>query len=274
MIPTFFNSFKCWETVGCAKGNSFTISPQMHESTFNRYSIIATLAGCEIALNKEASSFCCSEKNSDLDAPILFIYILQYYDKQIKQKRNSVKNQISNKFITFEILKKSNKMAQIKLKGNPVNTTGTLPLVGSKASDFTLVKNDLSTVSLTDFKGSKLVLNIFPSIDTSTCATSVRKFNETASNLENTKVLCISRDLPFAQTRFCGAEGLENVVNLSDFKDASFGNTYGLTITDGPLAGLHSRAVIVLDENGVVKYTEQVADIVDEPNYENALAAL
>ncbi|ESU24709.1 Peroxiredoxin [Flavobacterium enshiense DK69] len=165
-------------------------------------------------------------------------------------------------------------MAQIKLKGNPVNTTGSLPQVGTQASDFTLVKTDLSTVSLTDFKGSKLVLNIFPSIDTSTCATSVRKFNETASNLTNTKVLCISRDLPFAQNRFCGAEGLENVVNLSDFRDGSFGETYGLTITDGPLTGLHSRVVIVLDENGVVKHAEQVEDIVDEPNYEKALAAL
>jgi len=165
-------------------------------------------------------------------------------------------------------------MAQIKLKGNPVNTTGTLPQVGSKASDFTLVKNDLSTVSLTDFKGSKLVLNIFPSIDTSTCATSVRKFNQTASALENTKVLCISRDLPFAQTRFCGAEGLENVVNLSDFKDGSFGKNYGLEIVDGVLAGLHSRVIIVLDENGVITHTEQVSEIANEPNYDAALAAL
>lgn len=165
-------------------------------------------------------------------------------------------------------------MGQITLKGNPVNTVGQLPEVGAQAKDFQLVKADLSIASLADFKGSKVVLNIFPSVDTSTCATSVRKFNEKASALENTKVLCISRDLPFAQNRFCGAEGLENVVNLSDFKNASFGNDYGLTITDGPLAGLHSRAVIVLDENGVVKYAEQVPDIVDEPNYENALASL
>ncbi|KGO90860.1 thiol peroxidase [Flavobacterium suncheonense] len=165
-------------------------------------------------------------------------------------------------------------MAKIALKGNPVNTVGELPQIGSKAKDFSLVKTDLSTVSLADFAGSKLVLNIFPSIDTSTCATSVRKFNEKASALENTKVLCISRDLPFAMNRFCGAEGLDNVVNLSDFRDASFGNEYGLTITDGPLKGLHSRAVIVLDENGVIQHTELVADIVDEPNYDNALAAL
>lgn len=165
-------------------------------------------------------------------------------------------------------------MAKITLKGNPVNTVGSLPLIGSKAKDFSLVKTDLSTVSLADFSGSKLVLNIFPSIDTGTCATSVRKFNEKASTLTNTKVLCISRDLPFAMNRFCGAEGLENVINLSDFRDASFGNEYGLTITDGPLKGLHSRVVIVLDENGVIQHAEQVADIVDEPNYENALAAL
>ncbi|WP_300565931.1 thiol peroxidase [Flavobacterium sp.] len=165
-------------------------------------------------------------------------------------------------------------MAQITLKGHPVNTVGQLPQVGSQAQDFQLVKTDLSIASLADFKGSKVVLNIFPSVDTGTCAASVRKFNEKASSLANTKVLCISRDLPFAQNRFCGAEGLENVMNLSDFKDANFGNTYGLTITDGPLAGLHSRAVVVLDENGVVKYTEQVSEIVEEPNYEAALASL
>lgn len=165
-------------------------------------------------------------------------------------------------------------MAEITLKGNKINTNGELPQPGSVAKNFQLVATDLSVKSLADFKGTKLVLNIFPSIDTGTCATSVRKFNEQASSLENTKVLCISRDLPFAQNRFCGAEGLENVINLSDFKDASFGKDYGLTIENGPLAGLHSRAVIVLDENGIVKYTEQVSELVDEPNYESALAAL
>ena len=165
-------------------------------------------------------------------------------------------------------------MSQITLKGNAVNTSGELPSIGSKAVDFQLVKTDLSTASLADFKGTKVVLNIFPSVDTGTCAASVRKFNEKASSLENTKVLCISRDLPFAQNRFCGAEGLENVLNLSDFRDGSFGKNYGLTIVDGPLAGLHSRAVIVLDENGTVTYTEQVSEIVDEPNYEAALASL
>jgi thioredoxin-dependent peroxiredoxin len=165
-------------------------------------------------------------------------------------------------------------MATITLGGNPINTTGELPAKGMQAPNFTLVKTDLSTATLADFAGSKLVLNIFPSIDTGVCATSVRTFNQKASELKNTKVLCISRDLPFAQKRFCGAEGLENVENLSDFKDGSFGAAYGLTITDGPLAGLHSRAVIVLDENGKVTYAEQVPEIAQEPNYDLALAAL
>ena len=165
-------------------------------------------------------------------------------------------------------------MASITLKGNTIHTSGELPKIGSKLADFNLVQTNLSIATLSDFAGSKLVLNIFPSIDTGTCAASVRKFNEKASSLENTKVLCISRDLPFAQNRFCGAEGLENVVNLSDFKDGSFGKTNGLDIVDGPLAGLHSRAIIVLDANGVITHTEQVSEIVDEPNYEAALAAL
>lgn len=165
-------------------------------------------------------------------------------------------------------------MASITLGGNPINTSGELPKVGSMAPNFELVKTDLSVASLGDFKGSRLVLNIFPSIDTGTCATSVRTFNAKASALKNTKVLCISRDLPFAQKRFCGAEGLENVENLSDFKTGIFGKEYGLEITDSVLAGLHSRVVIVLDENGTVKYTEQVSEIADEPNYDAALTAL
>jgi thiol peroxidase len=170
-------------------------------------------------------------------------------------------------------LKRKN-MAQITLKGNPVNTVGELPNVGEKAKDFTLVKGDLSRVSLNDFKGQKLVLNIFPSLDTGTCAASVRYFNQAAAELKNTKVLCISRDLPFAQARFCGAEGIENVVTLSDYATGEFGKNYGLEIADGPLAGLHSRVVIILDENGTVSYTQQVPEIVDEPNYDEALASL
>lgn len=165
-------------------------------------------------------------------------------------------------------------MATVTLGGNEIHTSGNLPETGTKAPDFTLVKGDLSTTSLSDYKGSKVVLNIFPSVDTGTCAASVRKFNEKAASLENTKVICISRDLPFAQNRFCGAEGLSNVVTASDFRDGSFGTDYGLNFTDGPLTGLHSRAVVVLDEEGTVVYTEQVAEIKDEPNYDNALAAL
>ena len=165
-------------------------------------------------------------------------------------------------------------MASITLGGNPINTCGTLPNIGTSAPDFKLVKTDLSVATLSDFKGSRLVLNIFPSIDTGTCATSVRTFNAKASSLENTKVLCISRDLPFAQKRFCGAEGLENVINLSDFNTGSFGKDYGLEITDSVLAGLHSRVVIVLDENGTILHTEQVSEIADEPNYEAAITAL
>jgi thiol peroxidase len=165
-------------------------------------------------------------------------------------------------------------MATITLGGNPIHTNGELPQIGSKALAFTLVKTDLGNSSLADFTGSRIVLNIFPSIDTGTCATSVRKFNEKASGLTNTKVICISRDLPFAQKRFCGAEGLENVINLSDFKEGSFGKNYGLEITDGPLAGLHSRVIIVIDENGSILYTEQVSEIANEPNYEAALSVL
>lgn len=165
-------------------------------------------------------------------------------------------------------------MATVSLGGNPVKTSGELPKVGSKALDFKLVKGDLSRATLTDFAGSKLVLNIFPSVETGVCSASVRKFNALASNLTNTKVLCISRDLPFTQTRFCAAEGLENVINLSDFNTADFGKNYGLLTLDGIFEGLLSRAIVIIDENGIVTYTEQVPDISDEPNYDAALAAL
>lgn len=165
-------------------------------------------------------------------------------------------------------------MAKITLKGNPINTIGELPKIGSQAKDFTLVANDLSTKTLSDFKGKKLVLNIFPSIDTGTCATSVRNFNKSAAGLENTSVLCISRDLPFAQARFCGAEGIENVFMLSDYNTGNFGSSYGLSIVDGPLAGLHSRSIVVINEAGEVVYTEQVAETTEEPNYVGALNSL
>lgn len=165
-------------------------------------------------------------------------------------------------------------MATVTLKGNAIKTSGELPKVGTKAPDFSLTANDLSTKKLSDFAGSKVVLNIFPSVDTGTCAQSVRQFNKEASEMKNTKVLCISHDLPFAHARFCGAEGLENVISLSDYKDGSFGKSYGLNFVSGPLETLHSRCVIVLDEKGTVLYTEQVPEIVDEPNYEAALKAL
>lgn len=164
-------------------------------------------------------------------------------------------------------------MANITLKGNAINTTGNLPAVGNTANNFSLIAADLSVKSLEDFKGNKTVLNIFPSLDTGTCAASVRRFNQEASNLGDTKVLCISKDLPFAQARFCGAEGLDNVITLSDFR-SDFSKQYGLEIADGPLAGLASRAVIILDEAGKVIYTQQVPEIVDEPNYDEALSIL
>jgi thiol peroxidase len=165
-------------------------------------------------------------------------------------------------------------MANITLGGNPIETTGSLPAVGSKTPDFKLTATDLSTKSLSDYEGNRLVLNIFPSIDTGTCAQSVRTFNEKASALEATKVLCISKDLPFALARFCGAEGLDNVESLSDFKTGSFGDDYGLTFKTGPLAPLLSRCIVVVDKDGTVLYTEQVSEIADEPNYEAALTAL
>ena len=165
-------------------------------------------------------------------------------------------------------------MTKITLKGNEIETCGNLPEIGSKAKDFTLIGTDLSPKTLKDFEGKNVVLNIFPSIDTGTCAASVRNFNKSAANLENTKVLCISRDLPFAQGRFCGAEGIENVVMLSDFNTGQFGKDYGLEITTGPLTGLNSRCIVVINTEGKVIYTEQVAETTEEPNYEKAIGAL
>lgn len=165
-------------------------------------------------------------------------------------------------------------MALITLDGNPINTSGEIPKVGTKVPEFCLVNSKLSESTLQDFAGTKLVLNIFPSVETGVCSASVRRFNQIASGLENTTVLCISRDLPFAQSRFCASEDLENVINLSDFKTGQFGKDYGLEITDGIFGGLHSRVVIIVDETGTIIYTEQVPEIATEPNYENALAAL
>lgn len=165
-------------------------------------------------------------------------------------------------------------MAKITFKGTPVSTRGDLPQTGSPAPDFTLTKTDLTDVSLSDFKGKRLVLNIFPSVDTPVCATSVRRFNQEASRLDNCAVLCVSKDLPFAHARFCGAEGLNEVVSVSDFRTGSFGERYGVAIAEGPLKGLFSRAVVILDEDGKVVYTQQVSEIGEEPDYAAALAAL
>lgn len=165
-------------------------------------------------------------------------------------------------------------MAKITFHEKPINTHGDLPRVGSQAPDFSLVKSDLSDAKLSDYKGKRVILNIFPSIDTGVCATSVRRFNKEASELKNAVVLCISRDLPFAQGRFCGAEGLSNVVTLSEFRNELFSQSYGVQIVDGPLAGLMSRAVVVVDENGKVVHAEQVPEIVQEPDYEAALKAI
>ncbi|MEP4890279.1 MAG: thiol peroxidase [Aliiglaciecola sp.] len=164
-------------------------------------------------------------------------------------------------------------MATVTLQGNSFETVGELPAVGSKAPDFNLVKVDLSPATLSDYAGTRLILNIFPSVDTATCATSVRKFNEKAADLENTNVICVSKDLPFAAARFCGAEGIDNVINGSSFR-GSFGEDYGVTFKTGPLAGLLSRAVVVIDTDGTVVFTQQVAETADEPDYDAVLAAL
>lgn len=165
-------------------------------------------------------------------------------------------------------------MANITLKGNPITTSGELPKVGTVAPDFKLTKTDLSDVGIRDFTGKRVVLNIFPSVDTPVCAASVRKFNQDVSNLANTVVLCISKDLPFALKRFCGAEGLENVVSASELRDSSFSSNYGVKILDGALAGLMSRAVVVINEEGTVTYTEQVPEIAQEPNYDAVIEVL
>ena len=165
-------------------------------------------------------------------------------------------------------------MATITLKGNAIETIGNLPAKASAAPAFTLVKSDLSEATLTDYKGKRVVLNIFPSIDTPVCAASVRHFNKTAGELANTVVLCISADLPFAHSRFCETDGLKNVVSLSVFRSPAFGKDYGVTITTGPIAGLLSRAIVIVDPAGKILYTEQVPEIAQEPNYNAALAAL
>ncbi len=161
----------------------------------------------------------------------------------------------------------------VTLRGEPVHTVGKLPAVGTSAKDFTLTAVDLSEKRLEDFKGKYIILNIFPSVNTGVCAMSVRKFNEDAANLPNTTVLCISKDLPFAQKAFCGAEGIDQVVMLSDFR-SDFGMQYGVQLAEGPMRGLLSRAVVVIDPEGKIVYEEQVPELSQEPNYAAALAAV
>jgi len=165
-------------------------------------------------------------------------------------------------------------MAETKLGGNPVHTSGELPAVGSQAPDFTLTKTDLSDASLKDYAGKKVILNIFPSIDTDVCAASVRKFNSEAAGIDGAVVLAISKDLPFAHKRFCGAEGIDNVVSLSELRNHDFGAAYGVRLTDGPLSGLFARSIVVLDDNGKVVHNQLVPEIKEEPDYDAALAAV
>ena len=165
-------------------------------------------------------------------------------------------------------------MATITLRGNEIHTNGNLPTVGSDAPLFTLTGADLAPIAASDFKGKKVVLNISPSLDTGVCAMAAQKFNAEVANGLGATVICITKDLPFAAKRFCETEGVEDVITASDYKNSDFANAYGTLITDGPMAGLHSRAIVVVNENGEVVYTEQVAETVDEPNYEAALATL
>jgi len=165
-------------------------------------------------------------------------------------------------------------MAQVTLKGNPVQTIGSLPAIGETAPGFSLVDKDLKEISMQDFAGKKIVLNIFPSVDTPTCAMSVRRFNAEIAKRDNAVAVCASMDLPFAHARFCGAEGLENVVSASAFRQPEFGERYGVRITDGPLKGLFARAVVVVDEKGQVIYNQLVPEIAEEPDYDAALKAL
>lgn len=172
-----------------------------------------------------------------------------------------------------QIQQNNTNMTTIQFKGNPIHTVGTLPQTGTQAPDFKLVDVELSDKSLADYKGKFVILNIFPSVNTGVCAASVRQFNKDAASLPNATVLCISKDLPFAQAQFCGAEGIDHVVMLSDFR-TDFGHQYGVQMADGPLQGLLSRAVVVINPEGEIVYEQQVPEITEEPNYEKALAAI
>jgi thioredoxin-dependent peroxiredoxin len=165
-------------------------------------------------------------------------------------------------------------MAKITFKGIPVNTSGNLPAKGTKAPDFTLVKSDMGSLSLSELIGKKVILNIFPSLDTSVCANTVRKFNQMAAGMKNVIVLGISKDLPFAHGRFCSTEGITNLITLSGFRDKEFGKAYGIDYFDGPMVGLYARGIVIVDENGTVIYTQLVPEHTQEPDYEAALKAV
>ncbi|MEO9872189.1 thiol peroxidase [Ekhidna sp.] len=165
-------------------------------------------------------------------------------------------------------------MAKITLGGTDTNTIGDLPAVGSQAPDFQLVRKDMKDITLANYHGQKVIMNIYPSIDTGVCAMSTTKFNQEASKLDNTRIICVSKDLPFALNRYCEAEGIDNLDNLTNFRDAgNFGKDYGVEITDGAFQGLNARAIVVVDEEGKVVYNELVPEVGQEPNYEKALAA-
>ena len=165
-------------------------------------------------------------------------------------------------------------MAKVTLKGEPVTTSGKLPAIGTKAPDFKLVKSDMGFLSLSDLKGKKVILNIFPSVETGTCSAAMRKFNQLAAGKSNTLVLGISKDLPFGHKRFCAAEGITNVITLSGYRDTSFGKAYGVNVLNGLFEGLYARCVVVINEKGTVVYTQQVQEMAEEPDYEPVLAAL
>lgn len=165
-------------------------------------------------------------------------------------------------------------MAKLTLKGEPAKSSGNLPAIGSKAPDFNLVKSDLSNLKLSDLKGKKVILSIFPSQETGTCSASLRKFNQIAAGKKNVMVLGISKDLPFAHKRFCESEGIANVVTLSGYRDQEFGKSYGVDVLNGAFGGLYARSVIIVDENGKVVYTQQVSEMANEPDYDAVLAAL
>ncbi len=194
----------------------------------------------------------------------------------LKYYSYSIVNFNTNVNINYQILLMNKKldMKKVNFKKHPVTLSGNLPLLGVAAPSFSLVKTDLATISLEDFKGKTLVLNIFPSLDTGVCATSVRKFNQLAANMKDTLVLAISKDLPFAHSRFCTTEGIENVIPLSDFRNTSFSKDYGLLMEDGPLQGLLARAVVIIDPDQIVRYVQLVPEITQEPDYDEVLRHL